>query len=101
MIRKLKGKGCFVCFSVLGVCVLLVTLFECPLCSQFLSLSLSLSAVKLHASLCTLVACMFTTAGLELTTPHESKGWQLQTTLVDCLFEHYSTCTCKQSDHRF
>ena len=35
------------------------------------------------------------TAGLELTTSHESKGWQLQTTFVDCLFEHYSTCTCK------
>ena len=44
---------------------------------------------------CICVACMFTTAGLELTTLHESKGWQLQTTLVDCLFEHYSTCACK------
>ena len=59
------------------------------------------SDVKLHASLCTLVACMFTTAGLELTTPHESKCWQLQTTLVDCLFEHYITCTCKQSNNQF
>ena len=56
---------------------------------------------KLHASSCTCVACMFTTAGLELTTSHESKGWQLQTTLVDCVFEHYSTCTCNNSKDQF
>ena len=96
----------FICAHAapLSTCLVLVLPWHyLILCSfkvrPFPAVSLSLFLVKLHASLCTCVACMFTTAGLELTTPHESKGWQLQTTSVDCLFEQYNICTCKQSNH--